>query len=182
VRGNKADAFTIIELALVLGIAGLFFSLMIGPLITTRKQSEIAFTQELNQLVHTAYEQALVSHVTHRVLFNFDQELISIEQASGMSSSYEQTFKPLQLDYEQTTLDIPPGYETRNFYVQGSDVMAGSQANEAWFYIVPEGLAQAVIINMIDTDAQTRLSFVLNPLRVIFEVLYEFQRPDAVSA
>jgi hypothetical protein len=53
---------------------------------------------------------------------------------------------------------------------------------ELWFFLVPEGLAQQVTINMIDTvdtfdDKPRHIGLVLNPFLMQFKVYDAFAKP-----
>ena len=77
-------------------------------------------------------------------------------------------------------------FEFKNFYIGKRDEIAmtlrGAQRGKLWFYITPEGLAQPVIINLIDTaevieEKGLAFSLVLNPFLVQFKEYDTFQRP-----
>ncbi len=78
----------------------------------------------------------------------------------------------------------PKNLEIKNFYVEGSDEMeriAGRPDGKIWFFVVPSGLAQNVIINFIDTldrvnNKPRTIGLVLNPFSAQFKVYDTFQK------
>jgi hypothetical protein len=57
-----------------------------------------------------------------------------------------------------------------------------SKTEEMWFYVIPGGMAQDVIINFIDTkdlynNAPRSVGLVLNPFSAQFKIYDTFQKP-----
>ena len=60
--------------------------------------------------------------------------------------------------------------------------IVGGTTQRVWFYLMPQGLAQSVVINMIDRSDTTKVpkgqpvGLVLNPLSVQFRAYNAFQQ------
>ncbi|QQR63205.1 hypothetical protein IPH67_01890 [bacterium] len=86
-----------------------------------------------------------------------------------------------------TRCEIPPFIEIKQFFIEGFDEIARYQGNKnaarVWFFLVPEGMAQKVVINMFDNGSKDEkgnprsIGLVLNPLTARFYVYDEFQKP-----
>ena len=80
----------------------------------------------------------------------------------------------------------PKIWEIKNFFIKGRDELSTTTSHATdtlWFYITPEGVAQEVIINMLDTNDTgannnpAQASAVLNPFTLQFTLYDEFQQP-----
>jgi hypothetical protein len=96
----------------------------------------------------------------------------------------EPIFEPVKGLSISRSLAIPKQLEFQQFFIEGFDEMArssGRMTGQMWFFIVPDGLAQDVIINMIDTQDRVQgkpatIGLVLNPFSAHFEVHDSFQK------
>lgn len=118
--------------------------------------------------------------------FNFEQNSISIkEQSSEINASGESVFTDIKGTGLRTFIEIPRHIQVKQFLIEGSDAMtvfAGRPTQEAWFFIIPDGLSQEVIINIVDTrdrlsnGSARSIGLVLNPFMAQFKIYDEFQK------
>lgn len=150
-----------------------------------------AFIGMLNTVGRQAWVRSLESGEPQKVIFNLAQRTIAMEKRT------KKLDEKGNLIFEKTFIDgVPKGYqwpeqfEIKQFFIEGIDEIAqhssSSTMENVWFYVVPEGLAQEVVINFIDVkdthyafDGQ-EISLVLNPFRVQFDVYEEFQNPTTI--
>ena len=53
--------------------------------------------------------------------------------------------------YRKTTYHGPENFEVREFFIEGlNEMKGGKKVDKMWIFVTPEGLAQEVIINVID--------------------------------
>lgn len=183
---NRNNGFTLIELLIVILIIGIIGSVVMPNLAprTPRYERE-QFIAGFNALMQAALAQTITTHILHQIYVDFNKHLISIYKHTG---TYERNgdpeCKPLRGSYLRTTHTIPDNLEFKQFFIEGKNELGGSakKIKELWFYIMPEGIAQNIVINMLDTadtvDSKPRhFALVLNPFTVQFKVYDEFQKP-----
>jgi prepilin-type N-terminal cleavage/methylation domain-containing protein len=180
--------FTLIELLVAIALLGVVAALVLPNL---KSRGSVAqreeFAAKVNALTKFAWQNAIVSRTTQRVEFDFQQRKITVTQETGeQNMEGKKVFGPVKRAYLNTSISIPPQFDCKNFYVEGFDEMGrfqGRKTEAVWFYLIPEGLAQSVIINIADTKdrAQTgkihEMSLVLNPFSAQFDVYDMFKQP-----
>jgi prepilin-type N-terminal cleavage/methylation domain-containing protein len=184
----RARGFTLLELVIVLAIIGIF-GVMVMPLFRGRQEKLEAqeFVAQLNVLMQAAWQQALFSQNTQKIYIDFRARTISLMQKTLKDTdvSDKHVFAPVTGLYLPTEVAIPATYFFKNFYVQGEDLVArlGAKLKDAWFFLSPSGVAQDVIINIInladdatEQDAQ-KIGLVLNPFSAQFEYYDTYQKP-----
>jgi prepilin-type N-terminal cleavage/methylation domain-containing protein len=185
-RSSNQPGFTLIELLIVLLIIGIIGSLVMPAFMqrTPRYERE-QFIASLNALMQSALSQTVTTHVLHQIFIDLKAHTISIRKHTG---SYDKNgdpeCKPVGGSYGHMVQLIPDHLEFKQIFIEGkSELSSGAKkTQELWFYLVPEGLAQHVIINMIDTrdtiaDKPRHIGLVLNPFIVQFKVYDAFQKP-----
>lgn len=178
--------FTLLEIIVAVAIIGLVSAIVIPNFMrrapSYERQEAIA---NLNALTQLAWQNALIEDKIHKIKFNFKTGQVSLEIATGEYEKGEPTFKPLERMHISTEFIWPEHLEIRQFIVEKFDEMArfiGKRTETVWFFIMPDGLAQDVIINFIDTkdqlpDGRARSGgLVLNPFNVQFKEYDTFQK------
>lgn len=167
----------------VLTIIGLLAAI-ISPNFGRRKPEyeRQKFLGSLNALVRFAAQQASVTGKLHRLYFDFDRNKVSVEvKAEGKNNKGEQAFKPVKAAYLHSSLTWPKYYWVQNFFIEGVDEGSATTKKTAWFFIMPDGLAQDVIINIIDRNPAYRgkpkqIGLVMNPFSAQFKIYDSFQK------
>ena len=179
--------FTLLEIMIVLVIMAIFSAVVIPniPRMQPRYERE-QFIARLNALVQLGWQQAIIEHRVCKVVFDFGKSLVSLHVATAKKEQIgEPKFKPIKGLYLSTSFTLPDNLKVRQFFIEGFDEMArfvGKKTAEVWFYIMPEGLAQDVILNLFDMKDRRNtkprpISLVLNPFSAQFKVYDEFQKP-----
>jgi len=184
---NKKNGFSLLEMLIVIAIIGILGAIIMPNLrrATPRYERE-EFIARFNALTQLAWQQALVTNKSQQVSIDIGKKSIFLLSDTGEKDrSGEPIFKPpagLVLD---TSIIIPNQIEFKQFFIEGFDMMAKftrTKTEEMWFYIVPEGMAQDVIINFVDTkdtrdETPRPVGLVLNPFSAQFKIYDAFQKP-----
>jgi len=179
---KKSKGFTLLELVIALTIVAIL-AIVLVPTFRGRKERLQAkeFVAKLNNLMQTAWQQALISQKIQRVKFDFTNKRIGLAEQKDERNLKD--FVPVRGTYADTEFMIPDTYFFRNFYIDGNDQMRFGKRKKAWFFVVPSGLSQSVIINIINQDETAKegeiekFGIVLNPFTVQFDYYDVFQRP-----
>ena len=119
--------------------------------------------------------------------FDFKKRLIAVQIESQPSTSLtkEADFKDVAIQFVNTQYTWPEQLSFKHMYINGQEKLqqAGVKVTTAWFYIIPDGLTQDVIINTVDTkllDAQgapVKMGLVVNPFTAQVKRYDTFQKP-----
>ncbi|MFC1845561.1 hypothetical protein ACFLX2_00360 [Candidatus Dependentiae bacterium] len=189
VSGMTKPGIGLIELLLAIALLGVMAAIVIPNLGTggAREQRE-QFITDLNLITKFAWQKAVVTNKIHKIEFDMGMRQVTVMQASKkIDAEGKPTFEPIQHSYMNTKIKIPSQLIFRNFYVETFDEMArygaGKRTDAVWFYVVPEGLSQSVIINIVDIKDKVAgrgktIGLVLNPFSAQFGVYDEFKKPE----
>jgi prepilin-type N-terminal cleavage/methylation domain-containing protein len=187
-RGTyNRSGFSLIEIMVAILIIGLMAAIVSPNLGRKKPEYERQqFLGHLNALVRLAAQQASATGKLHRLYFDFERNKVSVEvKAEGKNEKGEQAFKPMKAAYLRSSLTWPKHYWPQNFIIEKSDELAPegsvSTKKKVWFFIMPDGLAQDVIINIIDRNPAYRgkpkqIGLVMNPFSAQFKIYDSFQK------
>ena len=177
--GMSKHGFTLIEILIAVALMTIM-AVVIVPNLGTKKagQERTAFLARLNSLTQLAWQNALVQNKLYKVLFDFKKKTVSLEQETTQKDSKGQPkFEPVQVTYLETSIPWPAYLHIKNFFIEGFDEatrFGGRDTGETWFFVVPDGMTQRVVINVTDSedrDASGRpkkIGLVLNPFNAQF--------------
>lgn len=179
------SGFTLVEIMVAIAVIGLLAAIVV-PNFRSRQPGfeRRQFIGQLNALLRLASQQAIVSRKVHRIYCDLKKYTVTAQvRGEGKDPKGEPVFNPIKAPYLHHTISWPKQLSPKQFIIEGVDEMdrGGKKLTEAWFYIVPEGLAQNVIINFVDTRDKERgkpkqVGLVLNPFSVQFTVHDTFQK------
>lgn len=183
---NK-KGFSLLELLIVIGIIGILSAIIVPNFRGSNPRYERqAFIARFNTLLHYGWQQALITHKIHRVNVDIGKKKINLTvESEGKDKSGESVFVKIANPVEDTEILIPDHLNIKQFFIEGFDMMtkfARSKTASVWFYIIPEGMVQNVVINLTDTkdvyDNQAKaVGLVINPFSGQLKAYDEFQKP-----
>lgn len=189
--GKKKPGFGLLEILIALAIIGALVSLAVPNYIRQQAGYERKkFVTSLNALMSEALQQALVTEKIERIKFDFKNRIITMEQeGDGYDDEGKKIFKPVLLHYVDTKYRWPETFDFKQFFVNRQDEMMArgvhGNTDTVWFYIMPSGMGQEVIINILDAKDEavdkdgTEISLVLNPFTLQFREYHDFQIPSS---
>lgn len=190
VNKRNTQAFSFLELVIVMAIVGILLSIAVPNLIGRKSKYERKqFIDHANALLQVAWQDTVVTHKLHKITFDISKRIISVDvQTEKKTATGDFVYAPMSSRYLNATYNWPPDtFEIKNFYVNSRDefnLTLSDQKGKIWFFILPDGLVQPVIINMLDIkDAPigqngTEFSLVLNPFTAQFKEYDVFQKPE----
>ncbi len=182
---NLRPGLSLIELMIALAIVGMIMASII-PMLQQREPGyeRKQFTARLNVLMHFAWEQAVISHAVHRVLFDFKNHKAFVEKDVTKSST-EKALEFVPSKGMGAEIAWPKTFIIRQFIVEGFDEMkrfgGAKGAETSWFYIIPDGMTQQVTINGVDKEDNvygkpSEFGLVLNPYMAQFKAYDAYQK------
>lgn len=179
----RSQGFTLIEILVAIALIG-FMAAVVAPNLfaPTARAERTDFIAKTNALLFTGWQQALITHKIHIVTFDFNKRKIYLKVADMPDHIDEKKAPLVKIDYLKTIMDIPQQFEVENFFIEGTDETRGGTRDLFYFYIMPDGLAQDVTINLLDTndtlpDGTPRpVGLVLNPFSAQLKEYDTFQK------
>jgi prepilin-type N-terminal cleavage/methylation domain-containing protein len=179
---GKSKGFTLLEVLVVIFLIGLMTTLFFVNIRTLSPIDErTEFFTRLNSLVQFAWNNALTSNKVHKVVFDLDSNQVYLEEQENSGS-----YKPVTGAYINPIIEWPENLEIQQAFIEhNQDELAGlgQVKRKVWFFIMPDGIAQAVTINGLDyatletQGKATQFSLVLNPFSAQFTSYDSFQQP-----
>ncbi len=180
------SGFTLIEILIAIAIIAILGAVAV-PFLRPRSTSNerTLFISRLNGLLRVAVTTAQKTGMAQRIVVDIEKHTVHLEsETTKKNDKGEPIFEPTRGLAVSRTFSWPKNIKIQQLYIEGSDEMdrpGGSVARTVWFFITPAGLAQDVIINMIDSQDVTRgkprqVGLVLNPFTAHFDEYDSFQK------
>lgn len=174
---------SLIELMIAIAVVGIMMAAIVPLLQQDVGHERKQFVARLNSVVQLAWQQAIITHDVHRILFNFKEHTAVVERNTTPSPMHSKlTFVPI--NDPLGTMRWADHIVIRQFIVEGYDELkrfSGRATDTAWFYIIPDGMTQQVTINGIDkndllNNRPRQFGLELNPFMAQFKEYDSFQK------
>lgn len=191
VPGSAKPGFGLFEFLVALAILGGLASVAVPNYLRQQAGYERKkFVTSLNALMSEVFQLGLMNEKIERIKFNLKQRSVTVEQETDLYTDEGiKVFMPIALHYVDTKYRWPETFDFKQFFVKRQDEMLArgthGDTDEVWFYVMPSGMAQEVIINILDSKDETvdkdgtEMSLVLNPFTLQFRRYDDFQIPSA---
>ncbi len=142
-----------------------------------QKNKKQALVARFEECLHRAKQQAMLTGRVQQLFFDFQQHVVILKAYDDAKNSETKHNKFTASGVKG--MDLERDFQVQNFYIQGKDeVAAGVILETVWFYIMPDGSSQDVLINFLYGDEnQKKLSIKINPFYARVSVYDEFQTP-----
>lgn len=183
---NNRSGFALLQILIALAIIGILMTVVVPnlrPRIPRYEREQ--FIAQLNALMQFAWQQSIIQHKKHMITFNFEKRTITVlQETEQKKQDGTPVYKPVTSGFVRSSLTWPVNLQIKEFFLEADDLLkkfAGRATGEVDIYLVPEGLAQDVIINMIDMKEKVagrpkQIGLVLNPFSAQFKVYDTFQK------
>lgn len=179
--------FTLIEIVVAILLIGIMGTVLVPYLGGSKEKADMrTFVAKINQLLQGAWRNTLETRQIQRIYVDFEANTISLSELKSKGATQrEDVWIAVRDLLTDATIAIPEGCTFVNFYIEGKDQVAmytGGKMKDAYFYIMPDGLAQSVVINLKLQNEDERAGIeiaglVLNPFSAQFEYFDEWQKP-----
>lgn len=163
----------------LIGIMATFGMRMIRNLRPAFKQEQ--FVDNIRTLLAIAWQRSVTTGKVHRIYFNLTKRVMVVEMQTNDPLDDKEVFAPVTRAYDEAQFSWPATIAFKEFYIQGTDRLhkTGYKTESIWFYVVPDGMVQEVIMNIEETidENQVPLSMVINPFTAQLTTYDMFQKP-----
>lgn len=179
--------FSLIEIMVAIAIIAVMAAVVVPNFQRQRaSQQRSVFFDRLNALTQLGLQQAIKTGNVYRMSFFFNTRRVELFVATNkLDDEGKPGFERVRRYQLASAITWPETMAIRNFFIEGFDEMKRSMTEltqETWFYIMPEGITQSVIINVSDAsdrknERKKEIGLVLNPFSGTFKEYDTFQIP-----
>lgn len=179
---GKNNGFSLLELLVVMFLIGIMttFALQVYKNVRPAYKQE-QFVDNVRTLLAIAWQGALTTGKIHRLYFDLTKRVMLVEKQTNEPYEEKEVFAPVARAFDQAQFKWPSAIVFKQFYIQGVESMyvPGIKTNAIWFYIMPDGMVQEIIMNIEETvdDSKLPLSIVINPFTAQLSTYDTFQKP-----
>jgi len=182
-KNSIKSGFTLLEMVVVIALIGITMAIIIPGFRKKNQKNIQEFRENFTILLHGAYLNALEKNKFQKIYVDIKNSKIQLQEESGKDKlTGDLLFSPLKFSRFITEIILNPVLEFQNFYVttkQGTKDQMAQAVNDIWFFITPDGVAQDVVINLIDMSEKPALpqaGLILNPFTLTFKQYDEFKK------
>lgn len=176
------QAFTMIEMLVVLALMGILFSMM-APRFSRRSSSSdwSAILCELNNLVQFARQESIADQVTFRLVFYKGKQGapdgVFVERMVRLADDGKKIFEQATSPYLKVTYEFAENVHLRKCYLGKEELLR--ESGQAFCYIMPEGLVQDLFVHVsrAEDDKDETVTLKMQPFYGRFELIEKAVRP-----
>lgn len=179
---GKNSGFSLLELLVVMFLIGLMttFAFQVYKNVKPAYKQE-QFVDNVRTLLAIAWQGALATGKIHRLYFDLEKRVMLVEMQTNDPYEEKEVFGPVARAYDQAQFTWPNSIVFKQFFIQGFDSMykPGIKTEAIWFYIMPDGMVQEIIMNIEEVTDHSKLplSIVINPFTAQLRTYDTFQKP-----
>lgn len=172
-----------IEILITLLILGVITTFVIPTFLSRgAKTPKKLFCAEFSVLMQETLTQSIVNNKIHQVFFDFNNHKIIVKshEPRQVGTTEHDKFVPIPQDSFPKPIKIPDTLNIKNFFINGKDDFAsGGNLDTIWFYVMPNGTSQSIILNIEDTESasQNKFAITINPFYSQVKEYDTFQQP-----
>jgi len=145
-----------IEILITLLVVGIITAFVVPTFLTKgEKTPKKIFCANFAVLIQESLQQAIMTNKVHQIFFDLDEHMVivKIHDPAHAATSEHDKFIPVAKNSYPLPMTIPQDLEFKNFFINGKDEFtSGNTMHTAWFYIMPDGTSQSIILNIEDTQ------------------------------
>ncbi|MBP6870277.1 type II secretion system protein [Candidatus Babeliales bacterium] len=178
--------FSLLEMTIVLALIGLLGAFVVPNLFKNNRGTQRKeFLASFETLLKDTVLRSVVENKMHQFYIDIEHEIMQIREydPKSIETNQHKKFKKVEDVEFRTEAQFLKRYSIHNFFINGIDeVTAGNAMLDVFFYVMPDGTSQAVVINFVDQDSDgvekdVRVSVVINPFYARMSVYETFQTP-----
>lgn len=177
---RKRGAFSLIEILVVVVVVGILATMALPRLAKKQPEAEWnSILEEVNNLVYYARQESISNQQTYRLRFQSnptDQDSVQVEVERQDPNKPRQTiYTPVKSYYFKPVYKFPEVIMLHAVY-HGKKEMLSENKNNAYCYIIPNGLVQEVLVHLERTtdEGKSRSTLKMAPFFGRFELLEGF--------
>jgi len=150
------NGFTLLEILIAIALMAIIAMVVVPSLTRLGSRHErTTFIGHLQALVQGGWQAALASGKMYRVHIDVDKRVITLGVETGAVDNHgEPLFNRVPSSIVNSVVRFPASIQIKHVFIEGFDEMtragSGRKTSEVWFYIMPDGLTQHVIIQGVD--------------------------------
>jgi prepilin-type N-terminal cleavage/methylation domain-containing protein len=180
---QKKQGFTLLEMVIVLAIIGITMTIIVPSFKRTGQAPLKQFIEDFSLFMRKTALRALEKNKELKIYINLKKRLIELHEESDKDKlTGEKRFAKITQQPFAKDLVIPESIEFKNAYITtatGTKDQLAQESDDFWFFITADGIAQEVVINLIDTTpkaSQGQAGLILNPFTLAVEQYNEFKK------
>lgn len=180
---SNKKGISFIEILITLLILGVISAFVVPTFLTKNaKTPRKLFCAQFSVLMQESLACAIVSNKIHQIYFDFEGRkiIVKIHEPAQIGTTEHDKFAPIPQGSYPQPIAIPESLDVKNFFINGKDEFAsGNTKHTAWFYIMPNGTSQSIILNIHDDESVNQSSFAItiNPFYSQVKEYDTFQQP-----
>ncbi len=186
---GNSPGFGFIEIIIAIALVGILVGVSLPNVLGRRDaQERKAFVTQINSIMSEVWLSALQTNKIHKVNFDLKNRKIDVsKQTDAFDVERNPVFEHLILYFSSNSYRWPEAFDIQQFYAQKVDRIAegglSRNAEDVWFFVMPGGTSQEVIINIVDQSQNQsekegkQFGIVLNPFIAQCVMYDSFQKP-----
>lgn len=179
----RKDAFTLVEIMLVMVVIGVMATMTIPRLIRKSPQAKWeSVLSEANALLYYARQEAVSTYKVHRLHFwvkNGKSSVIVEVESNNPEKPTKKIYTPTKSHYFNPTYTFPERISIEAIYT-GKTEQLDKYRDHAYCYVIPNGLVQEVFVHLLKEEEgkkPEKRTLTVSPFLGKFDLYEGYQKP-----